>query len=261
MAKKAPTPVAVAAPVIDDKLLTSIVEATDGPIGYGFGHPDHLRPLAEAGLVLTNNATLHDDGVQIAVKATPDGVARVAAAQRAADGATFDQPAPVAPPSWGPPPVAAAVVPPVAAAPVQAAPVPASAPTPMPAPSAVTPVAAGGFAYALDDNVPLPAARAVRGAPRATIYPFQIMQIGQSFFIPATTDAPKPWTSFASSVSSASNRYAEEIPGETRINRKGKVVPKLRFTRLFRIYKVVENGVTGARVYRVELDAEDAPSE
>lgn len=106
----------------------------------------------------------------------------------------------------------------------------------------------GGFD--IDDGVPIPSARGGRGG---SVYPFDDLGVGQSFFVPATAERPNPAKSLASTVSSATARFAEEIPGETVTNRKGNVVPKTRETRKFVVRSVDETKEgrgKGARVWR-----------
>lgn len=98
--------------------------------------------------------------------------------------------------------------------------------------------------FAIEDNVPL---SAVVGRGRGgETYPFDLLQLNQSFFVPNTAEKPNVAKSLASTVSSATRRYAEEIPGETRTDRKGKTVPALKENRKF-VVRAVEGG---ARVWR-----------
>lgn len=60
--------------------------------------------------------------------------------------------------------------------------------------------------FAVEDNIPVPTAKRGVGAG---LYPFDEMGVGQSFFVPATEDKPQPAKSLASTVSSATKRYAE----------------------------------------------------
>jgi hypothetical protein len=53
-------------------------------------------------------------------------------------------------------------------------------------------------------GIPLPAAR--RGGRGSTVYGFETMDVGHSFFIPASDDNPNPAKRIASTVSSASGR-------------------------------------------------------
>lgn len=71
-----------------------------------------------------------------------------------------------------------------------------------------------------------------RGAGTET-YPFDKLEVGYSFFVPNSTDKPNPAKSLASTVSSATKRYAEVVPGETVKNKKGADVPKTKETRKF----------------------------
>jgi hypothetical protein len=113
--------------------------------------------------------------------------------------------------------------------------------TPVPAESAKP-------SFAIDDGIPL---AAVVGRGRGTeTYPFDKLNVGQSFFVPATAERPNPAKSLASTVSSAQRRYAETVEGQTRTNRKGEEVPATKATRKFEMRAVEENGVKGARIWR-----------
>lgn len=65
--------------------------------------------------------------------------------------------------------------------------------------------------FAIIDGAVLPEGRAPRSS---TVYPFETMNVGQSFFVPATADKPNPAKSLASTVSSANKRFAEVVTGE-----------------------------------------------
>ncbi len=89
-------------------------------------------------------------------------------------------------------------------------------------------------------------------------YPFEQLEIGQSFFVPVSEDKPNPAKSLASTVTSANDRHAYEIEGETMVNRKGETVPKKGFNKRF-IVRPVEDGAAwgfagqaGAAVWRIE---------
>lgn len=71
-----------------------------------------------------------------------------------------------------------------------------------------------------------------RGAGTET-YPFDKLEVGYSFFVPNSADKPNPAKSLASTVSSATKRYAEVVPGEFVKNKKGADVPKTKETRKF----------------------------
>ena len=113
--------------------------------------------------------------------------------------------------------------------------------------------------YALFDGIPV--APAKRGGKKSEEYPFSQMQIGQSFLVPVTADYPKPWETFASTVSSATRRFSVEDETKTRVNRKGETVKVLNPTRKFTLRQVTKGqtyqGSTfveladGARVFRI----------
>jgi hypothetical protein len=62
-------------------------------------------------------------------------------------------------------------------------------------------------AFALIEGAELPAAR---GGRNRSVYPFDAMTVGQSFFVPATEAKPNPAKSLASTVSSANKRAAKD---------------------------------------------------
>jgi len=111
--------------------------------------------------------------------------------------------------------------------------------------------------FAIDNDVSIPAV--TRRGATASPYPFDEMELGQSFFVPATEAMANPGKSLASTVSSASKRYATEN-GTRLINRRNKEtnemgqveVPKYHYERKFMVRTVEENGVKGARVWRIE---------
>lgn len=97
--------------------------------------------------------------------------------------------------------------------------------------------------FVIDDNIPVPVVTG-RGRSGETMYPFDKLNVGQSFFV------AKEAKNLASTISSANARYAEEIPGQTVTNRKGATVPAKKFTRQFIVRTVTENGVRGSRIWR-----------
>ena len=96
----------------------------------------------------------------------------------------------------------------------------------------------------LEDGVALPAIS--RQGLKGDVYPFAKMEVGQSFFIASTEKHPNPAKTLASTVSSATRRYATPHATETRTSKRGEVVPKLVPTKAFTI-RAVEGG---ARVWR-----------
>ena len=111
-------------------------------------------------------------------------------------------------------------------------------------PAASAPVATS---FAIEDNVPMPTASG-RGRG-GNVYPFDQMEVGQSFFVPNSEDKPNAAKSLASTVSSATARFA--VPSEdgaTKVNKKGEIVPVMVETRKF----VVRSVEGGARVWRTK---------
>ena len=101
-------------------------------------------------------------------------------------------------------------------------------------------------------------------AGRTPVYPFDGLEIGQSFFVPNKEGAKTTAANaMASTTAGANARFTEVVEGETRVNRKGKTVPKTVQTRLFKVFSTermvmvdgVETKQLGARVFRVELPA------
>lgn len=110
--------------------------------------------------------------------------------------------------------------------------------------------------FAIVADVAIPAVTRTRTAQ--SLYPFDALEVGQSFFVPVSEEKPEPAKSLASTVTSANDRYSYEIEGETEVNRKGETVPKKGFNRRF-VVRAVEDGaawghagVAGAGVWRTE---------
>lgn len=89
-------------------------------------------------------------------------------------------------------------------------------------------------------------------------YPFEQLEVGQSFFVPFDAEKHKNGTKkfLASTVSSANARYTEEIEGQTRENRKGNTVAATKQLREFVSRDIADGkdwghpGVAGAAVFR-----------
>lgn len=117
--------------------------------------------------------------------------------------------------------------------------------------SATPSAPAAASSFVIEDDVPMPA---VSGRGRGgNTYPFEQLEAGQSFFVPNTEAKPNAAKSLASTVSSATSRYA--VPAEdgaTKLNRNGEEVPVMVETRKFVVRSVEENGVKGARVWRTK---------
>ena len=103
--------------------------------------------------------------------------------------------------------------------------------------------------FKIEDNVPVPA---ISGRGRGVkMYPFDQLAVGQSFFVANDESKPNAAKSLASTVCSATARYAVPAEdGSTKTNKKGEVVPVMVKTRKFVVRRAEEDGVKGARVWR-----------
>lgn len=103
--------------------------------------------------------------------------------------------------------------------------------------------------FVIETTIPMPS---VSGRGRTgTMYPFDKMEPGHSFFVPNSENKPNAAKSLASTVSSATARYAvPTADGATKVNKSGEQVPVMVETRKFVVRSVEENGVKGARVWR-----------
>lgn len=103
--------------------------------------------------------------------------------------------------------------------------------------------------FKIEDSIPVPN---VSGRGRSgKMYPFDQLEVGQSFFVANSEDKPNAAKSLASTVCSATARYA--VPSEdgaTKTNKAGEVVPVMVETRKFVVRSVEKDGVKGARVWR-----------
>lgn len=97
--------------------------------------------------------------------------------------------------------------------------------------------------FKIENSIPVPTISG-RGRGGET-YPFEQLEVGQSFFVEGEkTIAP-------STISAATSRYAVPAEdGSTKTNKKGESVPVMVKTRKFLGRKVEENGVKGVRVWR-----------
>jgi len=103
--------------------------------------------------------------------------------------------------------------------------------------------------FKIEDSIPVPT---ISGRGRGgNVYPFDQLEVGQSFFVANSEDKPNATKSLASTVSSAIARYAvPSADGATKTNKKGETVPVMVEVRKFVVRSVEENGVKGARVWR-----------
>ena len=82
-------------------------------------------------------------------------------------------------------------------------------------------------------------------------YPFDELEPGDCFFVANSEDKPNAAKSLASTVSSATARYA--VPAEdgaTKTNKNGETVPVMVKTRVFVVERGIEDGIEGAYVTR-----------
>ena len=103
--------------------------------------------------------------------------------------------------------------------------------------------------FKIEDGIAIPT---ISGRGRGgNVYPFDQLEVGQSFCVANSEDKPNAAKSLASTVSSATARYAvASEDGATKTNKKGETVPVTVETRKFVVRSVEENGVKGARVWR-----------
>jgi hypothetical protein len=171
--------------------------------GFTYTIPLQHSSLVKDGLVEVNPAVTDPNGKGIGTRATQAGIELVQEYEASATNEPTDTPE-----GWD---------------------APTDAPTPIPAKTGK---------FVIEDAVPMPKIKRVGGGN--SLYPFDALEVGQSFFV------GKEAKSLASTVANANLRYAEVIPGETRINRKGVEVPKTTQTRKFEV-RAVDGG---ARIWR-----------
>jgi hypothetical protein len=99
-----------------------------------------------------------------------------------------------------------------------------------------------------------------RSSGKKSIYPFDALEVGQSFFVPVSAEKPEPWKSMASTVGTAIRRYAEDVvdamgaPVMRTVKRgpnEGKMIQETKNTRVFVLKKDTKDGIDGARIGRI----------
>lgn len=120
------------------------------------------------------------------------------------------------------------------------APVAGSAPTP-------APKSKGSSMFQIEDVAVTPSKRS--GAGRSMKYPFELMEVGQSFKIPCEEGQTPAelLKKLQSNIAGAKDKFAEAHPTETKTNRSGETVPVKVYTRNFAA-AVEEDGVRVGRV-------------
>lgn len=238
------------APVADAGInlqhLTHIVTATTGPAGFCFTPAEVNGPLVAAGLV-DIKADVVDANGHIATKANAAGIEYVAKAAGPFGGVA----AAAVSGAWTPEVQQAAPAAPAATQHNTAMAVPAT--------RTMTKPPEGGFKVVVG-IAPPPLVREF--GTRQSVYPFDSMVVGGSFFVAATEQRPKPAKSLASTVNSATARFAVEdgVDGDGN--------PKFKKTRKFSLRAVAADttwpdgstggapwgfpGQAGAMVSRIE---------
>lgn len=103
--------------------------------------------------------------------------------------------------------------------------------------------------FELEDGIAVPAAR--RGRSGQSKYPFDQMEVGQSFHVAPTEERPKPATAIASTVSSATKRFYErDTLGNIVKDDNGKPIKTREF--IVRAVGSDDPKGEGARVFRVK---------
>lgn len=217
MAKKPAQTAAVVAAAINLALLSAIATATTVEPYFMQAPVAELKPLQDAGLIDVNpDAQFAKDGDLNfpAARVNETGLKYLAENQPAA------APAPVAQAAWTAP-----------AAPAVAAPAPVAA-----APAASFEI----FKFAL----PAPKRVGGSGGARPEKFPFSKMEVGDAIFVEATAAVPNPFKKYASTVNSATQRYAtEDTTKPQAANRKGRMVHPKIIHRKFAI-RLIEDGAT-----------------
>lgn len=214
-------------------LLAAIVTATNGAAGFMNANAEQAQALAALGYVEVNPDPQYATADGPAVRATAAGAAAASARQPVANAVS-----PFASPGL-PGSGTAAPATTVNAQPANANPTPAN---PVGQPNEKPTFAIVSFT--------LPeAVRAAGGGlgPRPETYPFSKLEVGQAFFIPATAEKPNPAKSYASTVASATERYAEADTTQPQVaNRKGAMVHPKKYERKFAIRPIADGKEFGA---------------
>lgn len=112
--------------------------------------------------------------------------------------------------------------------------------------------------FTIRDDVPLAPRRGGGGGGRESIYPFDALNVGQSFHVAKTADNENPARTMATAVSQAVRKHALEDGFETdengnvKLNKAGEQVIKWKPTKVFTVRQVGADDPDGegARIYR-----------
>lgn len=124
-------------------------------------------------------------------------------------------------------------------------------------PTGTTNAPAGGVdpaaSFKITKGIAMPAIKRRVGEATGSKYPFDAMEVGDSFHVAKTEAMPNPAKSLASSVTAANMRYAEKAEG-THKTPKGNDVPNYKYTRHYQIRAVdkTDPDGEGARIWRTK---------
>lgn len=110
--------------------------------------------------------------------------------------------------------------------------------------------------FEIESEVAIPTITGRGRTSQANKYPFDALEVGQSFFVANSATMPDAAKSMNSTTSTANRRYSEVVEGEFTTNRKNESVPVRRQLRKFicREFKHETKG-EGARIWRVAVEA------
>lgn len=108
--------------------------------------------------------------------------------------------------------------------------------------------------FEIEKDVAIPPITGRGRTSQASKYPFDDLQVGESFFVANTAEMPDAAKSMNSTTSTANRRYSEVIEGEFATKKNGEQVPARRQIRKFicREFLHPTKG-PGARIWRVEV--------
>jgi len=66
--------------------------------------------------------------------------------------------------------------------------------------------------FPISADVPVPVKIKRESSPKTSKYPFDLLEINQSFHVPVSDECPEPWKTVASNVGAANRRYEEPDP-------------------------------------------------
>lgn len=116
-------------------------------------------------------------------------------------------------------------------------------------------VVATTAAFKITKGVELPAIRRRVGEATGSRYPFDTMEVGDSFHVPSSDAMKNPAKSLASSVTAANRRYSVKAEGQHKTH-KGNMIDNYTYVRNYTIRAVTKAGGDpdgdGARIWRTK---------